>query len=262
MAQKDKSLKRESPPPLFLAGDTTEVPQAKKKVKRNVYWGYKTRRSFIRTGQGKRATLEKFSYLKKYVEPSPYVMEKYWLDPIKRKLMSGKEVEKKKYKARILHGPYKKKINNIVVEEGWFYLGVKHGRWEKYDKANILLEKHRYNKGFLHESKITYYDAAGTKIKEVIPYEFGEMNGKYYYFHENGEIAIEGEYKYGKKVGVWREYYDFKRRRKKEYEYSKDPFQEPNEPITVKEYDKTGKQVSGGSSDTSSDSEEEPQEGQ
>jgi antitoxin component YwqK of YwqJK toxin-antitoxin module len=243
--QKDKSLKRDTPPPLFLAGDTTEVPKAKKKVKRNGYWGYKVRRGFIKTGQGKRLTVEKFSFLKKYVEPDKYVMEKYWFDPVKRKLMTGKDVDNKKYQQKILHGPYKKKIADVLVEEGWFYLGVKHGRWEKYSNSNILLEKHKYNKGFLHESKIEYFDAGGKDIKEVIPYEYGEKNGKYYRYHPNGELAEEGTYKFDKKIGVWREYYDFKKRRKKELEYPRDPFVEPNEPISVKEYDKQGKQLSG-----------------
>jgi hypothetical protein len=32
-----------------------------------------------------------------------------------------------------MHGPYKEYRGEILVEEGHYYLGTKHGRWVTYD---------------------------------------------------------------------------------------------------------------------------------
>src|SRR5690606_24299056 len=103
-------------------------------------------------------------------------------------------------------GPYRRMIGGAVVEQGIFYVGTKHGRWEAYSDEktetfndqevsyNILLEKKKYYKGWTKESRVTYYDAARKKVKEVFPYENGKLHGTYYQFLENGQIFIKGRY--------------------------------------------------------------------
>ena len=49
------------------------------------------------------------------------------------------------------------------------------------------------------EWKFKFYDDDRKKLKEVIPVVYGEVEGDYYFFHENGEIAVKGQYKYGEK---------------------------------------------------------------
>ena len=97
--------------------------------------------------------------------------------------------------------------------------------------------------GWPKESLVSYYDKDRTKIKEIIPIEFGEKEGNYYYFFENGLIAVQGEYHFNNKVGKWLEYHFNTQRRKKIIQYSDDPFDKNTLPYTWREYDKKGKIV-------------------
>ena len=124
-----------------------------------------------------------------------------------------------------------------------FYKGTKHGRWTRYNRKEILLDKEKYTRGWPRESEITYYDKDGrTKVREVIPVEYGEEEGYYFYFHPKGRVAVEGEYKDGKKVGFWTEYYDFEKRAKKQIKYPDDPYDE-SKPYIAKEWNPEGQVV-------------------
>lgn len=233
-------IERSQPLTLDLDKEENEEPKKKKKKKRkkNVYYGYKTKKAYTRTGYGNNVTVEVFHYLKKWVDPDPYVPEIYWFD-FRRKRIRNTGTIDKKY-GRILHGPYKKMRGDQVLEEGIFYIGAKHGRWLKYDNNDILIDKQKYYKGWPKESLVKYYDDDRKKLKEVIPVVYGEVQGDYYYFHQNGSIAVKGQYENGKKIGKWTEYYDFLRRAKKQIQYRPDPYNDNFKPYIEKEWNRRG----------------------
>jgi len=256
----------EEPLPLDTAGQfildpTTKVPltinldaeeeeeeetsnKKEKKRKRNVFYDIKTKKGYTESGYGQRVIIETFFYLKDYEEPDPYVRDIYWYDTKRKQIRTTRNIREDK--AQILHGPYKKMTDEgEVLEEGIFYKGTKHGRWTRYNRDYILLDKEKYSKGWPRDSEITYYDREErTKLKEVIPIEYGQKEGYYYYFYDNGVVAVEGEYQQGQKVGLWTEYYNYEKRRlpKKQIKYSDDPFTD-TAPYIIKEWDPQGKTV-------------------
>jgi len=216
------------------------IQPKKKKRKKNVFYGIKTKKRFSRDGYGDNVTYELFHVLKEYEKPDPYVRDIYWYDYRRGQIRKTGEVDKEF--GAILHGPYIKKKGEQVLEEGIFYKGMKHGRWTKYDKDNILLDKAKYYKGWPKESMVSYYDPDRQNMKEIIPIEYGEKEGNYYYFHKNGKVAVKGEFKWDNRVGDWVEYYSTGRR-KKIIRYSKDPFDEEFRPYIWKEWSRRGQLV-------------------
>ncbi|MGM0580921.1 MAG: toxin-antitoxin system YwqK family antitoxin [Bacteroidota bacterium] len=220
-----------------------EDDKKKEKKKRNFYYGKKTRKNYTLSGYGNNVTRELFNYLKKeYVEPDPYVRDFYWYDFKRKEIRSTKNADPKF--AGILHGPYEKLKDDQVIEKGMFWNGLKHGRWMRYDNNGILMDKLTYFKGWPIDSKITYYDEEKREqVKEVIPIEHGEREGTYLYFHKNGAVAVQGEYRFDQKVGLWVEYYDLRRRRKKTIQYGRDPFDKDFKPYINQEWNSEGKLV-------------------
>ncbi len=222
-----------------------EAKDARKKKeerrKKKVFYGLKTKKGFTRRGRGEKTELEIFHYLKEPVPVDPYVPEIYWYDFTRKKIRNTGKVEDKR--GVILHGPYKRIVGEQVVEEGIFYKGAKHGRWTRYDGHDILMEKVKYYHGWPKDSKVKYYDDKQTKLKEVIPMVYGKKNGIYYYFHENGAVAVRGEYKEDVKVGKWTEYYPFMSRKKKEIQYPNDPYDVSYHPFISKEWDRRNRLV-------------------
>lgn len=220
----------------------TIVKLKEKRKKKRVYYGFKTKRGFVKTQKGKKTILETFTYLKVWQEPNSYIKDHYWYNIEKNKIETSKKYTKEN--SKILHGPYKKMIDDVIVEEGIYYIGTKHGRWVSYttpkeyhfrtgdrDKKvtvededgyrekiiipgsdtsltyQLLLSKTFYNRGFSKYAEVLYYDAAKEKIKEVIPYDKDKRkNGDYFYYFENGKIQLRGELINGVKVGKWTEY--------------------------------------------------------
>jgi antitoxin component YwqK of YwqJK toxin-antitoxin module len=217
--------------------------QKKKEVRRKkkYFYGLKTKKGFTRKGTGEKVDLEVFHYLKDFKETDPYIPEIYWFDMNRKSIRNTGKIDAKK--GVILHGPYKRTIGEQVVEEGIFYKGAKHGRWTKFDRQDILTEKSKYYKGWPKYSKVKHYDEKQTKLKEVLPFVYGKKNGTYYYFHENGTIAIKGEYKEDVKVGLWTEYYPFRRRKKKEIQYPSNPYDTVYQPFISKEWDRQNRLV-------------------
>ncbi len=238
------SLIRESPITINLDEEEEEEDEEKKekKPKKKVFYGVKTKKGFTRRGYGNNVTLELFYYLKQApTEVDPYVPEIFWYDVTQKKIRSAREFDPRK--GYILHGPYKVLVGNNLVEDGIFYYGMKHGRWTNYDKEGILLNKEKYYKGWPKESKVKYYANDQTKLKEIIPLVYGEKQGDYYYFHENGMIALKGEYKEGEKVGRWTEFYPFLNRRKKEIVYPSSPYDKTTKPYISREWNRRGQVV-------------------
>ena len=104
-------------------------------------------------GSGTRSTVEEINVLRNpdEAEPSIYAKEIWWYDP---KLRRVTNVPRKDLDyGEICHGPFKKYVNDELVEEGSFYVGVKDGRWETYNQEYILLSKDKFKDGFLSDSR-------------------------------------------------------------------------------------------------------------
>lgn len=212
----------------------------KKKPRKKTFYGIKTKKGFTRKGFGEKTVVELFYYLKKADEPTKFVRDIYWYDFTRR------EVRKAGYdpkKGQLLHGPYKRMQGEIVLEEGIYYKGAKHGRWMKYDRQDLLEDKEKFYKGWPKESIVTYYDATEKKkVKEMIPVEFDEREGFYTMFHENGTVAVTGEYKWDVRIGDWTENYP-NGKRKKVVAYPKEPFDKEVKPYVKREWDSKGKEI-------------------
>jgi len=221
--------------------DEEEIPKKKKKKKnKKIFFGIKTKRGFTKTGYGNRQIVELFHYLKDkdYAGPDEYVQNFYWYDFKKKRIVNSTRINREY--AGVLHGHYVKKLDEQVLEEGFYYKGTKHGRWVEYNRHDILMDKKNFWKGWPKESLMSYYDFEKTQLKEVIPVHYGEKSGNYYAFHESGVIAVTGQYKFGHKIGVWREYY-VNQRIKREVIYPEDPFDFETSPIITKEWAVDGK---------------------
>lgn len=223
-------------------GDLEELIETrKKKPKKNVFYGKKTRKGWTKSGIGKNVTIEQFRYLKEYEDPVPYVRDVYTYDFKKRKVQKTRNF--KRENVGVLHGPYTKMKGTQVIEEGIYYYGVKHGRWSKWNKRNILIGKEKYYKGWPKLSMVAYYNREERQLKEIIPVHFGEKEGYYYAFHKNGNIAAMGEYRFDQKVGIWREFYDTRNKRKREIVYSTEPFDDEFIPYIRYEWNEQGKVI-------------------
>jgi antitoxin component YwqK of YwqJK toxin-antitoxin module len=221
--------------------DTAQLAVKKRKKRKSskkMFLGYRIHKGYVKSGKGKNVTIEKFSYLKEYMEPSMYAPAKYYYDTKRHRIYKARTIDPKR--ARIVHGPYKKMVGGKVVSEGYFYIGTRHLRWESYNKAGILTSKSHFEKGFPRDAIINYYDGAQKKMKEVIPYVNNRIEGDYVMFHPNGLLAWEGQFEKGKRVGIWIEFYDFRNRKHYEYQYPETADDQSFEAFLLKEYDRNG----------------------
>ena len=236
------SLSATMEPTIDLEQDKEEEEvKKKKKRKKKVFYGMKTKKGRISRMSGGKQLYEEFYYLPEYREPNIYVREKYYYDPEDRKIKFSTSVKNRE--VLILHGPYKRYLDGQLIAEGIFYVGTKHGRWMEYFSNDVLKDKEKFFKGWPKESEITYYDAQSTKVKEVIPIRYGQKEGTYYYFHDNGVVGVTGDYENDMRVGVWKEYYKYRRNRsnrKKEVQYSEDGFDQDFRPFIIKEWSQEG----------------------
>lgn len=230
--------------PLFQPKEE-EVKEFKKKKD---FWGFllgkkiaglRTRKGYTRKGAGRNTSIESFRFLKKWEEGSSYVYYKYYFDPYNQKI-----VKKHKLKAedsltlKVLHGPYKKIKGEDTLLLGYFYKGMKHGRWISQNKSKerhyqdttqtfqTLKEKTYWYKGWPKDAELIYFESDRSKLKEVVPSMNGDFTGKYYKFFKSGHIETKGEYKHGYKVKAWTTYYEGKRgtSRKVTWEFPREPF--------------------------------------
>ena len=221
--------------------EAEKKPKKKKKVKKKVFYGIKTRKGFTKKGVGDRVVYELFYVLKTPERPETFVRDIYWYDYTRREIRKTATFDPAK--GVLLHGPYEKRQGDILLEKGIFYKGTKHGRWMKYDRDSVLVDKEKYYKGWPRESLVSYYDP-GThrKMKESTPIEFGEKEGFYYRFFENGKIAVMGEYQWDQRVGDWIENYP-DGKRKRIIAYPEKPFDESIPAYIKIEWDEKGKEI-------------------
>ncbi|RSK30222.1 toxin-antitoxin system YwqK family antitoxin [Hymenobacter metallilatus] len=261
----DEAAAMAAPDTLATAADTTKAPslvakrvnmtkeqeraakekekaaQRKPKKKKNIFLGERIKKGYVKSGpKGKNQVIEIFYYLRAFQQPNPFAPARYYFNPRKRKIFKA-STELNPATDKVLHGPYKKLQGGKVVETGYFALGTRHLRWERFNKDNILLSKTHYEMGFPRDANITYYDAGQKQVKEVIPYLNGKLEGDYVRYLENGQRDWEGQFENGKRVGDWTKYWGFRNRRHYEYQYGESGFDpEVTEPVLVKEYNRNG----------------------
>lgn len=239
--EEDQRFTIDTPVNLDFQKEEEPVNTKKKKIKKKVYYGIKTKKGFTRKGTGDKVTYELFYYLKKSDKPQTFVRDIYWYDFTRREIRKTTIFDPEK--GVLLHGPYEKRQGQIVLEKGIFYKGTRHGRWMKYNRDSTLVDKERYYHGWPKESLVSYYDPQQRKrMKEMTPVEFGEKEGYYYFFHENGQLAVQGEYHWDEKVGDWTEFYA-NGKRKKILAYPKEPFDETVRPFIKAEWNDKGKEI-------------------
>lgn len=224
----------------FEEEEKEEPKKKKKKVKKKVFYGIKTKKGFTRKGYGNRVTYELFYVLKKPEKPQTFVRDIYWYDYTRKEVRVTERFDPEK--GVLLHGPYEKRLGDVVLAKGIFYKGTKHGRWMYYNRDSTLSNKEKYFRGWPKESVVSYYDTERKKMKEITPIEWGEKDGYYYQFFENGQVAIRGEYHWDQRVGDWTEYYPNKRR-KRIISYPEEPFEETFHPYIKAEWNEKGKQI-------------------
>lgn len=240
------SISAQLPPTIsFDEEEEEEVKEERKrKRKKKVFYGIKTKKGRVVTQRSGKIVYEEFYFLKEYREPNPYVRQKYFYDRDDRKIKFSSQPSAEK--GVILHGPYKRYLDDQLVAEGIFFIGTKHGRWMEHFSNDVLKDKEKFYRGWPKESEITYHDQENTKVKEVIPVEYGKKEGLYFYFHDNGIAGVTGEYINGERVGVWKEFYKYRknrRNRKKEIQYKEDPYDKDFNPYVIREWDEEGNLV-------------------
>jgi hypothetical protein len=238
-------LETDTMPELLFQKDTlVKKPKKELKKKKNVFYDQKCKRGFIRTitPAGDKVTLESFYYLKVWKDPNPYIPDIYVWDLSTNKIIKVSKIDaEKKPLYRVLHGSYEREVNGVTVETGAYYVGTKHARWEQFNKDFILMDKTKYYKGWPKEAKITYFDAEHKVPKEVMPYEYGKLQGDYYLFTDKGMVLTKGRYENGIKVGLWIDYFPNSPNRKRETQYTNDPYDKETQPIIAKEWNEKGK---------------------
>ncbi len=239
--QPDQQFSIDTPVTLDFKKEEEKEEPKKKKVKKKVFFGIKTKKGFTRKGFGDRVTYETFYYLKKQDKPPAFVRDVYWFDFTRKEIRRTSTFDPQK--GVLLHGPYEKRQGANILAKGIFYKGTKQGRWMEYSRDSVLTNKEKYYRGWPRESMVSYYDPHERKhMKEMTPIEFGEKEGFYYFFHDNGQLAVHGEYKWDEKVGDWTEYYPTGKR-KKIISYSKAPFDKELLPYIKVEWNDKGKEI-------------------
>jgi antitoxin component YwqK of YwqJK toxin-antitoxin module len=228
--------------PLLLFDDEEKkqkTREEKKKVKKNIYFGERTTKARTKQVFRNQIYWQFFHVVNVKRETDPYIRDVYWFD------RSEKVIRKEKWdpsKGNLLHGPYEKYIDETLVESGNFYFGTRHGTWMFFDSKSILTDKLHFVEGWPRDSRVSYYNRAEKKVEKLIPIEYDLAEGNFFHFHENGTVAVTGEFRYGEKVGIWTEYWDHtsKTIRKREIQYQEQPFTKNFRPFIRAEWDKDG----------------------
>lgn len=82
---------------------------------------------------------------------------------------------------------------------------VKNGKWKEFNKHAILVAEGVYVNGEKHGIWKEYYDHTGELMIEE-EYNHGVSHGIYRCFHPNGKIWSEGRFENGRREGYFRVY--------------------------------------------------------
>ena len=227
------------------AKEKAKEAQRKPAKKKKTFLGERIKRGFAKSGpKGRNQIIEVFYYLKYFKQPNLQAPARYYYDSQKHKIFKAAAGELEP-SAKVLHGPYKKMQNNKVLETGFYALGTRHLRWERYDKNGVLLSKVHFEMGFPRDANISYYDAGHTMLQEVVPYVNGKLEGDYARFTATGQREWSGQFENGRRVGVWTNYWPVKKNfRHYEYQYPESGYDpEVTEPDLLKEFTRNGVEV-------------------
>ena len=223
------------------AKDADKDAQRKsKKKKKNVFLGEKIKKAFTKTGpKGRNQIVEIFYFLKYPKTVNTYAPAHYYYNTKKHRVLKLAAVEEEAPELKIMHGPYKKLQNNKVLETGYYALGTKHLRWERFDKNGVLLSKIHYELGFPRDANVSYYGEDRSLINEVVPYVNGKLEGDYAKFLVIGQPDWRGQFDNGRRIGVWTKFWGFRGRRRYEYQYAESGYDpEVAEPELIREYNR------------------------
>ncbi len=219
--------------------------KAKNKLSKTEYEGLSMIKAYTKLGSGDRTIVEEFYILRDNdaAKPLPYIRDVFRFYQKSARVTSSSVRDEGT--GLLLHGPYKRYQNGDLVEEGYYYAGMKDGRWERYDGNFMLIDKTHWHRGVPAESRLTFYDSTHHKVKEIIPMEYGKVKGTYMAFHENGLLAEEGKYDNGVKIGRWTEFYPInpsgRRMRRKLTQYASDQWDIDFQPYVLTDWDEKGK---------------------
>ncbi|HET9052784.1 MAG TPA: hypothetical protein VFM90_01330, partial [Cyclobacteriaceae bacterium] len=79
----------------FLKEEKVEEAPRKKRVKKKVFYGIKTKKGFSRRGTGNRVSYELFYYLKKSEMPKTFVRDIYYYDYARREIIRTSKFDPK-----------------------------------------------------------------------------------------------------------------------------------------------------------------------
>ena len=224
------------------AKDDEKANQRKpRKKKKNVFLGDRIKRAYVKSGpKGKNQIIEVFYYLRTFQQPNPMAPARYYYSAKKRKIFKATG-ELDAAADKVLHGPYKKLQNNKVLETGYYALGTKHLRWERFDTKGALVAKSHFEMGFPRDANMSYFDTKGTMLKEVVPYVNGKLDGDYVRYLADGQREWTGQFENGRRVGEWTNYWGYKNYRRYVYQYGESGYEpEVAEPELVREYSHGG----------------------
>ncbi|MBV1924760.1 MAG: hypothetical protein KUG68_12110 [Flavobacteriaceae bacterium] len=117
----------------------------------------------------------------------------------KGKLVSEGKMERKNKIGEWLY--FQKKSKNIMTRE-FYEEGKLDGFRKTYYINNKVTQETHYKKG-LKEGEENYYSLEGVLLKKLLNVN-DQLHGKAYYYDAGGNVIIDGNYKNGKKHGVWK----------------------------------------------------------
>lgn len=222
--------------------DEKSGKKKKKRRKKNEYKGFEVQRYFARSlKNGKQVEEVVYCTTNPDLRPSPYVDNVHYFAEKERKVISDSRYQADK--GILMHGPYERYVDGQLVTRGYYYKGMKDGRWETF-KRGTFQYKDEFYRGWYKGTRFTYYDKGRTKLKEALSLKDGVPDGYYIRVYPSGRVAERGYYKDGEKIYRWVEYFDRGgvRNRKREVQYDSKPFTD-FEPYVRREWNEAGKLV-------------------
>ncbi|MBT8287631.1 MAG: toxin-antitoxin system YwqK family antitoxin [Flavobacteriaceae bacterium] len=134
--------------------------------------------------------------------------------------LKGKTISEGKMRAKTYIGTwryYHKNSDQLMTLENYDDDGKLNGKRIVYYVNGQVAEELNYNAGLL-VGESNYYAMNGTLVKHY-NYENDVLHGPSKHWDENGQLLIEGQYKRGKKNGIWTYYKNGEVLEEKDFSY-------------------------------------------
>jgi len=129
------------------------------------------------------------------------------------KLISEGEMRGKLYIGKWIY--FHNKSDAVMTSEVYDENGLLQDQRFVYYKDGQIAEKANYRNGKLQGPSI-WYSVKNVVLKAFV-YENDELHGAAKYYNGKGELLVEGQYKKGKKAGIWIYYENGKIKEKKDF---------------------------------------------